>query len=128
MASTSTYKPRDVEELIDFYLNRRVAGLLVALFARTPVTPNQVTVMSGVAAVIAGWMMWTAQDASAFMLGGLVFFLSIALDCADGQLARLRRESSLAGRAFDGWVDVVSAAALFVGQLGWLLAHGFPLW
>jgi hypothetical protein len=128
MASTSTFKPRDVEELIDFYLSRRVAGLFVAMFARTPVTPNQVTLLSGIVALIAGWMMWTSTNATELLAGGFVFFLSMALDCADGQLARLRRESSLAGRAFDGWVDVVSTAGFFVGHLGWLLAHDVPLW
>src|SRR5438552_2485106 len=96
---SSTFKPRDVEELIDFYFHRRLANGVVRLLAPTPITPNQVTVLSGLVAVVAGAVIATsAARAWQTVVGAGIFVLSIVLDCADGQLARLRRHSSLAGR------------------------------
>lgn len=125
-----TFKPRDVEELIDFYVHRRVAALLVRLLAKTPITPNQVTVLSGTVAIISGVVLATSTPERPWqpVLAAAIFFLSIVLDCADGQLARLRRQSSFAGRALDGYTDVVSIASIMVGHLFWLLNQGCPLW
>lgn len=128
-ASTATFKPRDVEELIDFYFHRRLANGVVRVLAPLPVSPNQVTVASAVVALIACAIIGGAGDNDArILVGAAVFLLSVVLDCADGQLARLRKTSSLTGRALDGFVDVVSIAAIFVGQFLWMHAAGFPLW
>jgi hypothetical protein len=129
-SATQTFKARDVEELIDFFLHRRVASLVVKILVRTPITPNQVTVLSGLFAIAAGATLATSapeRPLQAVLAAG-IFFGSIVLDCADGQLARLRKSSSFAGRALDGYTDVVSITALMVGQLFWLLQHGCPLW
>jgi CDP-alcohol phosphatidyltransferase-like enzyme len=123
------FKPRDVEELIDFYFHRRLAALLVRLLAPSRIIPNQVTVLSGVFAVIAGGVIASAGSrAWQTFLGAAIFLLSIVFDCADGQLARIRGESSLAGRMLDGCVDVVSIAGLMVGQFLWLVANGQGWW
>src|SRR4051812_19723145 len=109
-AIESTFKPHDVEEPVDYWINRRVAGLLVLLLARLPVTPNQVTIASGMMGVLSGVLIGSARVDAPWQVpvGGVFLFLSILLDCADGQLARLRKESSMVGRALDGYVDVVS--------------------
>ncbi len=129
-ANSKTFKPRDVEELIDFYVHRRAAAVLVKLFAPTPITPNQVTVLSGLVAVLAGVVMATSTPSRPWqpVLAAAIFFLSIVLDCVDGQLARLRKQSSFAGRALDGYTDVVSTTSIMVGHLFWLLNHGCPFW
>jgi hypothetical protein len=128
-AARATFKPRAVEELIDFYLHRPVAAVVVRGLARTRVTPDQVTFASGVLAIVAGLLMGAAGGA-AWLMGAAAaaLFASIVLDCADGQLARLRRQSSLAGRALDGFVDVASVAAAMIGQLAWLLQTDHDLW
>ncbi len=122
---TATFKPREVDELIDFYVHRRVASLVVRVLAPTRVTADQVTVSSGATAVVAGVLIGTAPTGrpGQAVIGAVIMFLSMVLDCADGQLARLRGSSSFAGRALDGYVDVVSVVSLFVGQLVWLLAN-----
>ena len=53
-ATRANFKPRDVEEAIDFHFHRPVAGLLVQMIADWPITPNQVTVASGVVSALAG--------------------------------------------------------------------------
>ena len=105
-----------------------MANVALRLIAPTPLTPNQVTVLSGLTAIVAGLVVGTASSARPWqaVLGGVLFFFSIVLDCVDGQLARLRKMSSFAGRALDGYTDVVSIAAIMVGQMGWLLSQGCP--
>jgi phosphatidylglycerophosphate synthase len=125
----STFKPRDVEELVDYWINRPIAALLVAALAPLPVTPNQVTVASGVVGLFAGIVIGTAPLESTWQvpLGGLLLFFSILLDCADGQLARLRGQSSMVGRMLDGCVDVVPTAAVFLGFCVYLNRAGYDL-
>lgn len=127
-AATATFKARDVEELIDFYLHRRVANWVVRVLAPTKVQPDQVTFASGVTALVAGTVIATADASWQIALGAGLFFFSIVLDCSDGQLARLRGTSSFAGRALDGWIDVVSSTSIFVGQLVFMLRHGVGFW
>jgi hypothetical protein len=130
VTAPQTFKPRDVEELVDFYVHRRAAAVLVKVLAPTPITPNQVTVLSGLVAILAGLVLATSTPSRPWqpVLAAAIFFLSIVLDCADGQLARLRRQSSFAGRALDGYTDVVSITSIMVGHLFWLLNHGCPFW
>jgi phosphatidylglycerophosphate synthase len=88
---------------------RPPAAVVVWLLARTPVTPNQVTfgatLVAGVAAalfiLLPGW--WGAIVAT------VVFELSFILDCADGQLARLKKMSSTVGHHLDFLMDEIKA-------------------
>jgi len=50
-------------------------------------------------------------------VAGLLVFLSAVFDCADGQLARMRKSSSPFGRMLDGIADLVVSIAV-VGRLG----------
>jgi phosphatidylglycerophosphate synthase len=50
-----------------------------------------------------------------FQWAALCAFLSTVLDCADGQLARLRKTSSVIGRMLDGTADVIVTAAILIG-------------
>lgn len=82
--------------------------------ARTPVTPNQLTavrLIAGLAAAAAyavGEPFWT-------LLGGIFFLLSVALDRADGELARVTGIMTEWGHRFDLVSDAVVNAALFIG-------------
>ena len=126
--SSATFKARDVEELIDFYLHRRVANWVVRLLARTNVQPDQVTFSSGITALVAGAVIATANAPWQLILGAVLFFGSIVLDCSDGQLARLRGTSTFAGRALDGWIDVVSSTSIFVAHLIYMVRHDVGFW
>lgn len=128
VSGSATFKARDVEELIDFYLHRRVANLVVRVLAPTHVHPDQVTFASGICALIAGAVIATASAPWQLCLGTFLFFMSVVLDCSDGQLARLRGTSTFAGRALDGWVDVVSSSAIFVGHLIFMVRHEVGFW
>ncbi len=116
----ASLKPRELEEPLDVMVYRPLAFLLVRVLRHAPVTANQVSVASLLAGVTAGMWFWQGT-AKGYAIGALSYFLSNVLDCADGQLARLRRTTSVLGYILDGTVDTLSAAAVFVG-----IAHGRP--
>ncbi|WP_165985970.1 CDP-alcohol phosphatidyltransferase family protein [Streptomyces sp. YIM 98790] len=116
------------------YVNRRLGRVLAAAACRAGLTPHQVTVLSalctygGIAAVALVRPSWALAPAvwAALVLG-------FALDSADGQLARLRRASSVSGEWLDHVVDCGKMTLLHAAVLisfyrffdlpgeGWLL-------
>ncbi len=122
-----TFKPRNVEEPIDYYWHRPLAALLVEGIKDWPVTPNQVTLASGFLSVLAGVALTLGALRSPWFaaLGGTLLLGSIVLDCADGQLARLRGTSSPVGRALDGFIDILAPLCVFHGMVFFLLAQGY---
>jgi phosphatidylglycerophosphate synthase len=122
VATRQGNKPRDVEEVIDYHWHRPLAGLLVQLIEHWPITPNQVTLLSGLMSLLAGiaigfgyFMPWLVA------VGGVLLFASIILDCADGQLARVRGTYSELGRALDGLVDGMAPLSVFHGMAFFML-------
>lgn len=120
------FKPSDVEELIDRFFHRPLASLLVRVLLPLPVTPNQVTFFSGFLGLLAGALMLLAvwYSVAWVAVGGGVLLLSILFDCADGQLARLRGQSSPVGRILDGVMDVAAPLSVFHGFGFFLLSRG----
>ena len=106
-------KSRDVEEFVDVYFHRRLAAAVTALLQPLPVIPNQVTLGGlvtgwiGAGFLFRGFFVDSTGPASMWLLAGLFLFLSVVLDCADGQLARARGGGSRVGRILDGFVDVL---------------------
>jgi len=126
-ATRASFKPRDVEEAIDFHLHRPLAGLLVQLIADWPVSPNQVTIASGLVSATAGAALFLAPAHGLWLAAvsaGLLFF-SVILDCADGQLARLRGGGSPIGRVLDGLVDSVAPLTVMPAMLWVLFDAGY---
>ncbi|MSP26113.1 MAG: CDP-alcohol phosphatidyltransferase family protein [Myxococcales bacterium] len=121
-----TFKPRNVEEPIDYYWHRPLAALLVEGIKDWPVTPNQVTLASGFVSILSGCALTLGAYVAPWWaaLGGALLLLSIVLDCADGQLARLRGTSSPIGRVLDGFADILAPVSVYLGMTLYLLAHG----
>jgi phosphatidylglycerophosphate synthase len=92
---------------------RPPAAALVYLLRDSRVTPNQVTFLATLVAlascalfiVLPGW--WGA------VVAAVVFELSFVLDCVDGQLARLRKQSSPIGHHLDFLMDEIKAFFVF---------------
>jgi hypothetical protein len=105
-----TRKPNDI--IWNRLVARPLAAVLVVPLARTGITPNQVTfvtlpVFLAGAAVLALLPSWAALCA-----GAAIIELSYVLDCADGQLARLKGASSPVGAHLDFLMDELKAFAL----------------
>lgn len=107
-------KSRDVEDPINLWFNRPLAYAFVALVYRTPITPNQVTLLSIVVGAVAAVFWWQGGSA-AMVWGGVLLWASAILDGADGILARAKQQFSPVGRALDGSADLIVALFVAVG-------------
>lgn len=116
-------KSRDVEEPIDVYVHRPLAYLLARALLPTPVSPNLVTISSMVVGVYGAYLL-AASTPYHFQWAALCVFASTVLDCADGQLARLRKTSSVIGRMLDGTADVIVTASVLAAG-GYYLFHKY---
>jgi hypothetical protein len=92
------------DELINTFLLRPIAHLIVRALYHTPVTPNQVTVASIVAGTIAA-MLYAVAGPVYLPVAGLCMTLKDLLDSADGQLARAKQMYSRFGRFLDSIGD-----------------------
>jgi phosphatidylglycerophosphate synthase len=121
-------KPLEVEEPIDVWVHRPPAYVLARILQPTPVSPNAVTFGSIILGLAAGSAIFSTFPHHLPVAGGLVFS-SAVLDCADGQLARLRKSSSAFGRMLDGVADLV-VSAVVVGGGAWLVVRKYehPSW
>lgn len=109
-------KPIDVEELLDIYINRKIAAPLVKLLLNTLFTPNQVTLLSLFIGISATWLLIRNHPLSPLFFATGVY-LALILDCVDGQLARARDQASLSGRIMDGLVDYLNSIAYYIGMV-----------
>lgn len=107
-------KRLEVEELTDIYIYRPLAFLLVKGIYRTNITPNQITMVSLLVGILSG-ISFGVGLRPAVILGGLLYGFSIVLDCADGQLARLKKNGTRLGRILDGLIDYVVTVAVYLG-------------
>lgn len=120
-------KHPEAEEFFDLLFYRPVAYPIVRLLSRTPVTPNQVTFLSLVAALISA-SFFARGNLDGLVIAAAWYALSNVLDCADGQLARLRKSGTPHGRIVDGTADYVGTVAVFTGIGIGLSALGVHLW
>jgi len=116
---SKSIKSSDSDELINTHLLRPLAGLIVRMLYNTRVTPNQVTVASILAGLIAA-ALYLKGTHFAVATAGLAVTVKDILDSADGQLARLTQQYSRAGRFLDSIGDFVVNAAIF-GSVGYTL-------
>lgn len=115
------------DELINTYLLRPIAGVIVRFLYSTPVTPNHVTIASTIVGLIAAMFYLQGQSGSIAVAGVLVTLKDI-LDSADGQLARAKNQYTRIGRFLDSIGDFVVDVAVFTA-IGWVLfiKSGDPL-
>jgi hypothetical protein len=60
-----------------------------------------------------------------FIFGAIALLISNVLDCADGQLARLKKNGTGIGRIIDGFIDYVTGLSIYVGVgIGLSIATG----
>src|SRR5258708_21819276 len=106
----ASLKPLEVEEPIDIYVHRPLAYLLARACYSLPVSPDAITGLSILAGIASAVSLLSAFPYH-LQIGGLLLFGSAVLDCADGQLARMRGTSSVVGRMLDGSADLFTVGA-----------------
>ena len=122
-----TRKPNDI--VWNRFVARPLAAVLVVPLARTSITPNQVT-FATLPVFLAGAALLALLPSWGALIGGAAIIeLSYVLDCADGQLARLKGTSSPVGAHLDFLMDELKAFALIaaIAIRLWLPARD-PRW
>jgi phosphatidylglycerophosphate synthase len=111
-----------MQDPLNHYLYHPLAWQLAQRMARTPLTPNMVSVIGGlfvVAAAVVYAQPWWPFSA---LLGMALHMAWHVLDGADGDLARITGRSSPTGEMVDGLCDYASHVVLYL-VLGWLLDY-----
>jgi phosphatidylglycerophosphate synthase len=115
-------KPADLR--FNNYACRPLAAVFVYLFYSTPITPNQVTFLSMLVALIGDLTLVGCPGRLGLGLAALLLYLSFVLDCADGQLARVKSMSSSVGSYLDFLMDEIKAVALIAAVASRLAIDG----
>jgi hypothetical protein len=111
-------KAKESEEFFDLVLHRPLAYLLAKLLMPTRITPNGISWFS-VLFSTTGAVLIATNNQLALIIAGIMVLIGNILDCADGQLARMRGKGSQFGRIVDGAADYLSSIVLFVSLILW---------
>lgn len=114
-------RPRELQDPLNFHIYHPLAWQLARGLARTPVTPNMVSVFGGLMVVLAAVAYAQPWYPLSAMLGLALHMGWHVVDGADGDLARLTGRASPIGEMVDGLCDYLSHIVLYL-VLGWLLA------
>lgn len=106
----ATRKKHDL--LFNVYLMRPIAAFVVGIVAKTPVTPNQITLLNLFLFVIAAVLLVALPDYRGGLVAVLVLEVSYCFDCVDGMLARHKKIASKEGHLFDFFTDEIKAVLL----------------
>ena len=99
----------DVNGLWYFY-----NGWMVRMLYSTPITPNQITVLSFFVGLLS--MGFYVSDRSDSLVWGAIFLYGkVLLDNIDGNLARVRGTSSRVGRFLDSLTDFLVTVMIYIG-------------
>jgi phosphatidylglycerophosphate synthase len=111
--------------LINRYYFRPVASRLVPIFAKTPVTPNQLTMLAFAAGLACVASFWTKH----YLVGAVLIHAQMILDTCDGGLARYRGLVTEFGAKLDAILDTTLWFLIFLGlafgagvEFYWLIA------
>lgn len=109
----SLENPRDGN--VDTYFNRKLSRPITRWLLRTPLTPNQITVLSCVVGV-SGALCFFPGGYWGPLFGALLLQFSVVLDCCDGEVARVKFMESPLGDWLDIVCDTVVTIAIFLGM------------
>ncbi len=103
-----------LDGVIAFYIMRPLARIFTRALLNTPVSPNQAT-MAALACGVGAALCAIGGGATLAIWAGALYWFGGVLDCIDGELARMRMQSSKIGEWLDSMVDEFSTIALITG-------------
>ena len=107
-------RPRELQDPLNHFLYHPLAWQLARQLARTPVTPNMVSVAGAMFVVAAAFCYWGMAWPTGALLGMALHMTWHVVDGADGDLARLTGRSSPMGEMVDGLCDYLSHIVLYL--------------
>jgi phosphatidylglycerophosphate synthase len=116
-------RPREIETASNLYLIHPLSRLLAEALAKTPATPNQVSVAGLGAAGLAGLCyLELSWPLNAFVGFAFHFFWHV-LDGADGELARRTGRASPIGELVDGVCDHAGQFLIYIPLVYMAMRH-----
>ena len=117
-------------DCVTLFIDRKVAYNLAVPIAygsaRARLTPNQVSLASGVTAFVA-FLLGISLPPDQVLVPILLIYgtsqLSYVFDCADGQLARVTGTKSKFGDFFDKSIDITAFTLMFGGYFAYLYRY-----
>ena len=139
IAVTSDDTRRETERLLvrgsgkssdgtDANFNQRLCRPAVRWLSNTPVTANAVTMMGLPVTILSAY--WYAQGHwSAYVIGALLYYLSVLIDEVEGMLARTKFQES----PFGSWLETLTGYARYLSlwggmSIGLSRQFGTPIW
>ena len=110
---------KSFEGPVDATINWRFSMRITRQLAKTPITPNQITLVAIAVGIVGGMLMWRGGYLGP-ALAGVLLQLNSILDSCDGELARLRFQYSKLGQWLDNLSDDISDN-LFIVAAGVML-------
>ncbi len=104
-------KPTD--GIVSRNINRRVSTSISRWVTYLPVSPNQITLVTGLIAFIPCYFMYQGGYKN-WLIGAATYQLASILDGVDGEIARLKMKSSKFGQWLDTMLDFVSMIAVLL--------------
>lgn len=104
---------------ISKYVNRRLSEPMARLFAKTRITPNQMSWVAFGIAVLSFISFILGQN----IIGGLLVQLSSIVDGVDGGIARLKGMTSTFGGFLDSMLDRYADILIVLGLTLWSVSH-----
>jgi len=95
------------------YFYRKLSRPTARILYKLKFEPNQVTLLSFILGILSGVIFYYRM----FILGLIVLFISEILDCADGDLAKLKKKVSKKGEFLDSYLDRIVEVAVFYGLI-----------
>jgi phosphatidylglycerophosphate synthase len=114
----SLENPRD--GAVDNYFNRKLSRPMTRWFLQTPLSPNQITVLSCIVGLL-GALWFLPGGYWEPLAGALLLQFSVVLDCCDGEVARVKFMESPLG----GWLDIVCDTVVHIAIF---LGMGVAVW
>lgn len=99
---------------VSLYINRHFSHRITKSIINTPLTPNQITFISLLLAIISGILLTNPMYISVLM-GGILAQLSSIVDGVDGEVARVKLSKSSFGAWFDTILDRYGDFAIILG-------------
>ena len=102
------------DETLTLYILRPIAFIFVKLLYPTNITPNQVSLMTIIVGLFAGFF-FSLGDVTSYFVAGILYFFCLVLDCVAGMIARLKKNGTPVGRIVDGFADYIVGISVYIG-------------
>ena len=109
----ASQKSNDTEDRVDTILYGPFSMALAHFFIKHGVSANKITLLSLFFGILGSFFFYP-QNVGLNLLGILIEYFAVVLDCTDGPVARLTNSSSQMGRFLDGAVDITNFAAIYI--------------